>query len=684
MLQGGPAPGIPVMSLAMASVAAHFPGAVYYTLDHRGTGASSRVGCPAEEATDSPGGRLIIDEEWEACLAHVETEWPPPDVFRTTEAALDVAFLVQLLATPQTERRFVYGVSYGTTWTHRIAQVAPDLANGFVLDSVALPTSIFIDRYDEFANRVGLDLLRLCGEDPLCGAKLGDEPEAFARGVIARLANGHCPALGEVGFGATELRATLQWFGMNSFARPLIAAVIYRLDRCSERDAAALLALLAYIVSLEDGEADGGDSPLLRQHVLMSELASSVPRSVAEVAATEETLVFSSGADWTTAEMMGFWPRYAVDAHHGGWAPPDVPLLLMNGTLDLQTTIYGQDVARAALTGPHQSFVEIPWANHGVILASPVATPEAPPCGLQILLKFLEDPLMAPDTGCLADLVPPDLGGPSYLAPFLFHEDDLFENVDPAHACGLPESYLTPSAGAFVAFTYEGPIVDSADFRYGVGDFRARLAPDEAPFDASRFGSFSYLQRYPGLPPTVTVSATAAYAARSATDRRYTSVNVSVTVATLEALRDAGESLLALAEQDGVKVEVTEIHEAFLDGHAYAMVCGVALEDPDAVASSLHLCHTPDAGFGVGEPLQLAGNVALTTDAARLPACYCVVDSSAYTSCDVFDDAEQKATSPPRGPLRAHLPPAPRAPAGPAAWAFRAPLFSVMQMKSAN
>ena len=668
MLQGGPAPGVPVMSFAMQAIEPYVPRAAFYTLDHRGTGASSWVGCPEQESPESPDGSGFTDEEWDACLAHVTERWPPPDVFRTTEAALDVAFLVQLVSEPAIERRFVYGVSYGTTWTHRLAQVAPDLADGFVLDSVALPTAIHIDRYDEMADRVGRDLLGLCGADPVCGEKLGADPAAFALGALAKLADdAHCPALTEAEVGPDVIRRTLVWMGMNSWARPLIAPLLYRVDRCDARDGAAAVGLLENLGAMGDAaEGSGGnDSPLLRQHVLMSELSSPEPRSLEEVEAFEETLIFSSGADLTTAALREVWPVYAVDEFHGAWAPADVPLLMMNGTLDLQTTRYSQGAVRENLAGPHQTFVEIPWANHGTIIASPVATPDAPDCGLQIFLDFLTDPLVPPRQDCLDDLVPPDLSGTSSLAPFVFHEDDLFENVDAAHECALPQDYLAAPDGLFVAFVYDGPIVDAQDFRYGVGEFTARLSPDEAPFDASRFGSYSYYQSYPGMPASVTISATAAYATEGTFGRRYTSINVAVPVATLESLRDGGESLLLLTGEDGARVSVSEIREAVIDGHAYAMVCDRALRDPEAGSSSLHLCPTAESDFAVGEPLQLAGNVVLTSDPGLLRACYCVIDGAAYTSCDVFDGPDAAKAAPLAGLRRPVLPLAPRAPERP-------------------
>ena len=43
-----------------------------YVLDHRGVGQSDRMGCPEQEADDSPGGFGITDAELESCAAWIQ------------------------------------------------------------------------------------------------------------------------------------------------------------------------------------------------------------------------------------------------------------------------------------------------------------------------------------------------------------------------------------------------------------------------------------------------------------------------------------------------------------------------------------------------------------------------------------------------------------------------------------
>ena len=61
-----------------------------YLPDHRGTGRSSRLGCPQEDPS-SPGGFSITPAEWPACLASVKAQWGPRlNGFTTTDAARDL------------------------------------------------------------------------------------------------------------------------------------------------------------------------------------------------------------------------------------------------------------------------------------------------------------------------------------------------------------------------------------------------------------------------------------------------------------------------------------------------------------------------------------------------------------------------------------------------------------------
>src|SRR5206468_7908508 len=125
----------------------------FYIPDHRGAGKSARIGCPAEDDA-SDGGRAITAAEWPACLDAVKAALGPKlAAYTTTNAANDVALAISRTRADG-QPVFVYGASYGTFWAHRIMQLAPTVADGFVLDSIVPPVSS-LARQDQDADEAG-------------------------------------------------------------------------------------------------------------------------------------------------------------------------------------------------------------------------------------------------------------------------------------------------------------------------------------------------------------------------------------------------------------------------------------------------------------------------------------------------------------------------------------------------
>ena len=101
---------------------------------------------------------------------------------------------------------------------------------------------------------------------------------------------------------------------------------------------------------------------------------------------------------------------------------------MMNGDLDPQTPLWVAQPAGTHLNGAHQYFFNVPRAAHAVLVNSPVATPGAEACGLQLLLDFLESPTTPPGAGCLTDTLPVDFAGDPQLAAYLFGVSNAWEN----------------------------------------------------------------------------------------------------------------------------------------------------------------------------------------------------------------------------------------------------------------
>ena len=297
LLQGGPgAAGTSTFADMMQMIVEADPETEVYTLDHRGTGFSSRMGCPWQEAGDSEEGSIISDNEWDACINYLENEWLPLDAFTVTQAAMDVGFLVELMKEEE-QNRFIYGISYGTYWGHRYAQLFPDQADGIILDSIAPSDRTFIDEYDMLANKVVKQIFEMCKEDEFCRSKMGDAPWEKANEVFDKFKNGHCEAVSENGLPPENLQIFAFALGTSWMGRVVIPAIYYRLDRCNESDVNVFKHIGDKFFSPQENATATSPrqfSNALSNHITLSELVSGNPMSLEDLKELDETLLASS------------------------------------------------------------------------------------------------------------------------------------------------------------------------------------------------------------------------------------------------------------------------------------------------------------------------------------------------------------------------------------------------------
>lgn len=181
-----------------------------YIIDHRGTGRSTRIGCPTQEAKDSPGGYSVTPDELKGCLAAIEKEWGKGfQQFTTTNAARDLYALINRTKGPN-EPFFLFGVSYGTFWAHRFLQLYPKAPKGVVLDSLCMPGHCHQTRADDYSEETAIKLMSLCAKDPFCNQKLGPDPWKRTKEIFQKFEQGHCQLLQKSGFTRYERGGHLQ------------------------------------------------------------------------------------------------------------------------------------------------------------------------------------------------------------------------------------------------------------------------------------------------------------------------------------------------------------------------------------------------------------------------------------------------------------------------------------------
>jgi pimeloyl-ACP methyl ester carboxylesterase len=328
-------------------------------------------------------------------------------------------------------------VSYGTYWAHRYLQLYPSQATAVILDSIAPPGETFVP-YDADMDAVAQEFMALCAADALCASKLGPDPWAAVEELLTAVDDLHCPAVSLTwGIDVPTARLVLAYLLMSPVTRTYLPALVYRFARYDAADAGAIDHMLdALFGSTETTYYDELMSDGLFYNVALSELWPNPDAQPTEdeIAAIEDGLSVSTGLSPRVAAVQDVWPEYADDAWVGAWADPEMPLLMMNGDLDPMTPIWVGSQAGDHLAGPRRWFYTIPRAAHCTVNQTPVAADGDTPCGLEIMLSFLQDPAAEPDSSCLAEIPAESFTGDPAINAYLLGTTDLWENDGKAHA----------------------------------------------------------------------------------------------------------------------------------------------------------------------------------------------------------------------------------------------------------
>ncbi len=416
MLMGGPGGSGFGYEAVAEQIGNKYPDLEFYLPDHRGTGRSSRLGCPDQETAGTEWDESISPNEWPDCLARVMSDHGSNlSAYSTTNAANDLGVLIEKAKQPG-QQVFVYGASYGTYWAHRYLQLYPRQADGVILDSLVAQTAASLAEQDSDANEAGRQFFdTVCKADATCSAKLGADPWAFAEATFAKLKMGHCSAFATP-YGVPAHLLLRRVFGqvmMGYGARTLIPAAIYRADRCSTADTVALSRLMTAFYG-------GVPSPaaqklfelwgwVLSNNVLFSEMWSDPSPTAMDLQASREAAVVSRDVTSGMDALVGKWPTYAKDSYVGAWAVTDTPLLMLAGGLDPATIIRKQRLVKPHFTGANQTWLEFPLGAHGILSSTPTNANVS--CGTTVMMSFIRAPTSPVDTTCMSDLRQLDFTG---------------------------------------------------------------------------------------------------------------------------------------------------------------------------------------------------------------------------------------------------------------------------------
>lgn len=397
-LAGGPGgAGTSLLPLLQERYGAAWRGVDLYTLDHRGTGGSGRLSCPTQEAPGSPGDALLAPQEIEPCITWLEREAGPAlPHLGVTPSARDLGAAIDTLRNDS--QVYLWGNSFGTYWAQRFVQLFPEAPDGVFLEAL-VPAGASYRSFDYWMNETGLQLMQRCADEPACRERFAEDPVAVARALPARLAQGHCAALG--------LPVPISWF-LGSLLydhdlRAMLPLLVYMLDRCHDADTRRLRAMYGALFK-DRGMLTAGDfcAPL-HIHVVLSELWGGQPpggRSLDQIAA--DCLFCPTDRGWLD-HTRAAWPTYAPAPENGPTAPYLGPLWMLQGGLDPATPPNAAAQMKSHFRGVLQHTIIFPTGAH--TLTGKTRTPTGD-CALALLHAFLEDPTQDP-LDCAAQVVPP-------------------------------------------------------------------------------------------------------------------------------------------------------------------------------------------------------------------------------------------------------------------------------------
>jgi pimeloyl-ACP methyl ester carboxylesterase len=416
-----------------------YPGIDVYTLDHRGTGKSGRLSCPAAESPDSVSGEQISGAETFGCIPYLEEIWGDAlDAVTSSSSAIDLAALIEANRVAG-KRIVVWGGSYGSYFAHRYLQIFPDQADGVIVEAIFTPDATFIDS-DVHINDVAHELFGRCADHTLCADKLGDDPWGLLGSVLEAMQGGHCS---ESGLSADLVRIVFAYALYSEQLSSLLPAATYRLDRCEPDDAAAVYNLYDFLF----GEGGAWDieaySILLQHHVMFSEMWDHPDFDDVDLDAyfeeIDDTAYVAKLSNPFKKMIKDQWPVYEDALYDDGWAVTETPMLMLQGELDpVCPHVKALDMLDH-FDGPNQHFVSFPHSCHGASGTSPYPSGDGTAdCGHELMLAFMADPEAPLDTSCAAQTLPIEFDPDPELAEAVFGVAEAYENEPATKSSAAP------------------------------------------------------------------------------------------------------------------------------------------------------------------------------------------------------------------------------------------------------
>lgn len=430
-----------------------------YSLEQRGTGRSARLNCvrsQVETIGSENGIYITVNESATMCAPDLIAAYNGTyglEGFSLRNAASDLLYFLQQIM-HDNKPIYLYGYSvFGTLLINRFMQLYGSLADsiisGIILDAPIStwgydPYTIFyISDADFNFNRTIVDkYLADCQADGFCQEVMQYSPSgplftvsvtSYLESVFTRLyQNNSCPLLtNSYPIGYWKKLASL--FATNPSTIPAIPAMLFRLDRCDPSDLDVLSYALEQMMNsilLHDLLHVPLTSPSLEKQILFSEAWSPQLPTYTELSNVYDACFFAPGS-YVLGSIYPQWPVLPLDPYFNGTFSTNASLLVLAGGYDPISPSDEGNWQFASIGSPNKYIFNFA-TSLGMNLENTPVYPSAnstTPCGMQILLSFMRNPIQTPDSSCQADMIPFDWRGDPTINEQYFGVEDLFNGI---------------------------------------------------------------------------------------------------------------------------------------------------------------------------------------------------------------------------------------------------------------
>lgn len=356
-------------------------------IDPRGTGYSVPfLECPELYVIPLEASTEESVDALAACRDRLESQGIDLSAYNTVQNALDVAALRSALSL---ERWNLYGISYGTRVALAVMRLDPDGVRSSTLDSVLPPEIDLIGEWATTDDDAIDGLITACSEDAGCAGRYPDLSEHID--AIKRRLDDERPTIDVPWLDGSDTTYPMTVvaddfdYALGSALYdptliPILPWVIERIALGDDTPLGALLALANY-QGLVEASSDG---------VYYSVICHDEFPFASESALTLED--DAAGGALSFSDACPAWDNGQAEPVEDEPVESDIPTLLLAGAIDPATPATW--AARAAENLSSSTTAIIGAGGHGVTTGG---------CGLELLLDFVENPEVEPDTTCAGE-----------------------------------------------------------------------------------------------------------------------------------------------------------------------------------------------------------------------------------------------------------------------------------------